>query len=103
MNILRGTWMILYINVHNVIRPLLLRSLELSMFEENTVLVTDATSILRGLSPYSKGAIKKSDASPKQCLWYLGQVHHSHSCGGRNLGSPQWCAHNVFLTFQCHK
>ncbi len=89
--------MILYISVHNVTRPSFLRSLEPSMFKKNTVLVTDTGSILRGLSPYSKGAVMKSDASPKQCLWYLGQVYHSHSCGGRNLGSPQWHAHDIFL------
>ncbi len=63
------------------------------MFVDNTVLGIGAVSVLRDLNLCSKGAVMKSNASPKQCLWYLGQVNCSHSCGGRNFGLlPMVCS-----------
>ena len=96
--------MTLCISVHSVTKHSHLGSQEPSMFVGNTVVGIGAASVLRDLNLCSKGAIMKSNANPKQCLWYLSQVNHSHSCGGRNLGSPQWYVHeNLVVSVRSHR
>ena len=96
--------MTLYISIHSVTKNSHLGSQEPSMFMENMVLGIGAASVLRDLNLSSKGAIMKSNASPKLCLWYLSQANYSHSCGGRNSGSPQWHAHeNLVISVRSHR